>query len=309
MPSSLHEAPLVLLRERPAFVVELLRDLLGIDVPAHREVRVGESDFTQLVPVERRADLVLTLMSDHAVMGVIVEVQRRRDDEKRFAWPLYAAALHARTRAQTCLLVITPSEGVARWARKPITGLQLGSPFVPLVLGPSRVPKITSVAEARRAPELAVLSVLAHAFDAGIEPIAHAAVAAVAPLDPALSAVYTDVIFSMLRRSTRRPLEAQMDMEKYEFKTDFARNLYRRFIEVRAEGRAEGEAEGEAKGKAEGRAEGKATALLAILEARGVTVPGEHRARVLGCTDSALLDRWLARAAVANPGTEWIDDG
>jgi hypothetical protein len=57
----------------------------------------------------------------------------------------------------------------------------------------------------------------------------------------------------------------------------------------------EGEARGEAKGKAEGKAEG----VLAVLEARGLAVGEEQRARILSCSELAVLDRWLRRAATA----------
>lgn len=52
-------------------------------------------------------------------------------------------------------------------------------------------------------------------------------------------------------------------------------------------------------GKLEGKAEGKAQAILAVLEARGIPVSAAVRERVLGCTDVALLDAWVRRAAVA----------
>jgi hypothetical protein len=67
----------------------------------------------------------------------------------------------------------------------------------------------------------------------------------------------------------------------------------------RAEGKAEGEVEGEAKGKA--------AAVLMVLEARGVAVDSETRARIVACTDAALLDRWIARAATAASGQDVID--
>jgi hypothetical protein len=48
------------------------------------------------------------------------------------------------------------------------------------------------------------------------------------------------------------------------------------------------------------RASGKATALLGFLRARGLAVTDEQHARILACTDAALLDRWIERAAVAS---------
>jgi len=47
MPSREHEAPILLLRERPELVAVLLRDLLDVQVPAHTEARIEPADFTQ----------------------------------------------------------------------------------------------------------------------------------------------------------------------------------------------------------------------------------------------------------------------
>jgi hypothetical protein len=58
--------------------------------------------------------------------------------------------------------------------------------------------------------------------------------------------------------------------------------------------------QGEAKGKAEGRAED----VLAVLAARGLSVSDEQRARILGCTDIALLSRWVVKAATAQSTAE-----
>ena len=65
------------------------------------------------------------------------------------------------------------------------------------------------------------------------------------------------------------------------------------------EGLRRAHADGTAAGKAEGKAEG----VLAVLEARGLDVSAEQRARILSCTDVPTLDRWL-RAAVACTGVD-----
>ena len=45
-----------------------------------------------------------------------------------------------------------------------------------------------------------------------------------------------------------------------------------------------------------GRAEGEAAALLKIVTRRGLTLTAEQRRRIMGCTDVAMLERWLDRA-------------
>lgn len=64
----------------------------------------------------------------------------------------------------------------------------------------------------------------------------------------------------------------------------------------------------QAKGRAEGRAEGRAVAVLDLLEARGIAVASEDRARVMACTDEAMLSRWLHRAVTAAATDEVFAD-
>lgn len=54
--------------------------------------------------------------------------------------------------------------------------------------------------------------------------------------------------------------------------------------------------EAKAVGKAEGKAEGEQRAILAILDARKLSVPPEVRAQIEGCSDLATLDGWVRRA-------------
>jgi predicted transposase YdaD len=75
----------------------------------------------------------------------------------------------------------------------------------------------------------------------------------------------------------------------------------------RAEGEAKGRAEGEAKGRAEGEAKAKAGAILAVLEARQKVVTAEQRAKVEGCSDLAVLDRCLRKAATLNDTGELFE--
>jgi len=48
---------------------------------------------------------------------------------------------------------------------------------------------------------------------------------------------------------------------------------------------------------------------LRVLEARGIAISAEHRARVLSCTDMPTLDVWLARAVSAASTAEVIGEG
>lgn len=56
-----------------------------------------------------------------------------------------------------------------------------------------------------------------------------------------------------------------------------------------------------------GEKRGEIKALLKLLGLRGIAVPAETRARIEGCTDSDLIDRWFTRAATASDIDEVFD--
>jgi len=278
MPSTTHEALVLLFRNRPELAPELLRDALNVKVPAYTEARVESSDLTELQPTEYRADLVVLLVDGEPVLGIIVEVQLQKDERKRFTWPVYATNLRARLECPTCVLVVTPSEVVADWARVPIeTGP--GGRFEPLVVGPNAVPIIRDVETAKRDPELAVLSAMAHAGDAPelAAAIATAAVVAARSLDVERALLYSDLVRFSLAGAAQRAFEELMATGNYEYQSEFHR-------------------------KAD--AHGKASAVVAFLDARGIPLTDEEKKRILGCTDLAVVDRWVRKAATVTSADE-----
>ena len=58
----------------------------------------------------------------------------------------------------------------------------------------------------------------------------------------------------------------------------------------------------------EGKVEGEARALLAVLRARGISVPDAARERILAQKDPERLERWVERAAVAASVAEALDE-
>ncbi len=77
------------------------------------------------------------------------------------------------------LLVVAPDASVARWCAQPI---ELGHPgfmLQPLVAGPNAIPVLTDEQAARRDPELAVLSAMAHGQTEVGQAIAQTVMAAV----------------------------------------------------------------------------------------------------------------------------------
>ncbi|MBC8068846.1 MAG: hypothetical protein IAG13_10980 [Deltaproteobacteria bacterium] len=227
---------------------------------------------------------------------MVVEIQLAKDHDKRFSWPLYMAGLRARLRCPVAVVVITLDRRVERWARRPIALDRLGSRMTPVVIGPDAVPHVVDPRRATADPELALLSLLAHADAPDGRAIGYAVLRACDALDEARARLYTDLVFAYLGDAARRELEATMDIEKYEFQSDFMKRLAAR---AKAEGHALGHAEGHAEGQAEGEVRGRGQAVLDVLDARAIAVPDAARAVILGCVDPERLRAWLIAAVTA----------
>ncbi|MCW5813344.1 MAG: hypothetical protein KIT84_20110 [Labilithrix sp.] len=44
--------------------------------------------------------------------------------------------------------------------------------------------------------------------------------------------------------------------------------------------------------------------MLTVLDARGIAVSAEQKERILGCSDVALLDRWIRKAVIVASAEE-----
>jgi hypothetical protein len=290
MPSQLHEGLVNLFRDQPALAPELLAQALQADIPEYKEARIDSADLTELQPTEYRADLVVQLRHEGSVLGIVVEVQLSRDDDKGFVWPVYITTLRNRIRCPVCLLVVAPDPNVAKWASRPIL-LGGDSRVVPCVLHAANIPEILSLEQARAHPELAVLSALAHGQDADADKAAAIAVAAESAaneLDTGRSSLYFDLIRCCLSEAARLRLN-KMDPKKYEYQSDFARRYFGQGKEEglaegrgqgQIEGRVEGKAEGRVEGKAEGRVEGRAELAIGVLSDRFGSLPEALQKRI-----------------------------
>ncbi|WP_437625674.1 hypothetical protein [Sorangium sp. So ce1151] len=285
MPSVTHEALVELFKNRPTLAAEMLRDALGQPVPAFTEARVVSSDLTEILPSDRRADIIVVLLvgeQQRPAMAIVVEVQLGVDADKPYVWPVYVTQTRARHRCPTWLLAVTVDAEIARWCARPIDTGHPGWILTPLVLGPEGVPVVTDAGQATAAPEVVVLSAMAHGQGDAAEAIGVAFLAAAAGLDQERRAMYGDLVLSSLNAAARRTLEARMKAG-YEFQSEFARSYV-----------------------AKGKIEAKAQDVLAVLEARALAVPAEVRERVLASTDLAELDRWIRRAAVVSDARELL---
>ncbi len=74
MPSQLHESHLLLFRNQPALAAQLIRDALGVRLPAFREARIESADLTEVQPAEYRADLAMA--AQNASSGLDADRQK-----------------------------------------------------------------------------------------------------------------------------------------------------------------------------------------------------------------------------------------
>jgi hypothetical protein len=269
-----HEGLVELFRSDPRLAAELLQSLLGLELPAFAEARIESGALTQLNPAELRADLVVSLSDGQKpVLAIIVEAQRDEDPDKLFSWPAYVGSLRHRLRCNVCLLVVTQSERVANWASRTIVTGPGGS-LAPLVLRPSSVPVINTVDEARKDPELTVLSAMAHGagnVETAVE-VALAGSAVALELGRDRFLLYFGLIFRALSEPARKAF--QMDPQGVRFFDESQKQSFDR-----------------------GRAAEKAADVLEFLEARGLTVTAAQRERILGTKDLETLTHWVRRAA------------
>jgi hypothetical protein len=261
MVSFLHELLVDLFRQRPELALELLRACVGMQLEG-ATAELGSIDLSQVVPAEYRTDAI-TVVRDaarRAIAAVLVEVQLWSDEDKRRTWPVYVAAARASYGCPATLVVLAPSPAVARWASQPIELGHPGFALRPIVIGYDRIPRICDAAAAVAAPELAVLSAMAHR---DLE-TAEAAKTGLAGLPEDKQRLYWDVIMSGLPELVRSAMEARM-LKGYEYQSDFARKYY-----------------------SQGREEGLRRAIIALVGARLPGVRDEVERRLAGQSEARL---------------------
>ena len=279
MPKMPHEALVRLVHAAPSLIPRLLWPERQVSTSIH----LGPAEITDLHLAEYRADTVLLLGDDsrRPEKAIVVEAQNEIDRDKEWTWPFYLSGLRVRLRCPTVLVVIAVDRDVERWARQAIDLGDGCCTMRPFVLGASDVPIITEVEVARAAPELAVLSVAAHAAEPPGEDIARAALSAARGLDRDRGIFYADFVFAFLKLAAPALLESLMTTANHEFHSDFARKYF---------------------------AEGEAEMLLKVLAFRGFEVGDEVRSRILGCGDTGQLETWAKRALTARSLAEVFED-
>ena len=292
MTSPLHEAPLAALRQFPELLLHLAKELFDAPLPADSRVREVAANFSEVAVTEYRADAVFLIedTSGRALVAVIVEVQRKPDEDKPYRWLRYAARVHDEYRCDTHLLVIATDEATARWAQRPIPSFLPGRSAAgnaPVVLSPQSLAPIASVEEAKGKLGQAILTALLHAGAADDIDSAYRALRALHETAGSEAAALDRIwwllgliggILSQERFTELERLVVLHPETKFVPRTEFERQPFNR-------GKAEGRAEGEAKGKA--------AALLRVLAARHLVLSDEQHQLILACQDQSQLERWL----------------
>jgi hypothetical protein len=283
VPSAKHEAVVAMVRDRPTFPADLIRSR-GFELPEFERAQLVSADLSNMVPTEFRADGVVRYGTSEAGQLVVVyEVQLKKDEDKRRSWPAYVANAHERAGCPVMLLVISPSRTVAEWCALPIVVGEPGFVLTPVVYGPDAVPVVTDPEQARRHPQLAVLSAMAHGRGPDAKPVLDALVAALDKADLEHADLYARAVIDSLPKAARSYLEERMAIER-RFHLDFLQASYER-----------------------GHVKGEADALLQVLQARGIQVPGPVRDRIIGCTDDEQLLSWVRRAVTARTVDDLFD--
>jgi hypothetical protein len=286
MPTTEHNALVDLFRDNPNLAARLLGAVFNRDVPPHVAARVADSNLGQLAPVEFHADLVVELLdgAGNVVLAVILEVQREKDPRKKYTWPVYWAVARAQRECPTSVLVLAPDADVAAWAEERTDD----APQV-LVLGPRTLPVVADPVAAANEVELAVLSAMVHGNGPAGLSVVPAAFRALGRLDLAHQKVYSLVIWNALREPMRRALEAMaMEHQTLDEATfpPFMQSIFDRGVR-------EGELKGMREGELKGEIKGMRDALLRLITRARLTLTENERQRIAGCTDLALLDRWM----------------
>ncbi|MFE3028383.1 hypothetical protein [Nocardia tengchongensis] len=300
MPSIRHEIPLQLLRHRPELAPQIARAVLGLPVPDLPCWRPGPETVTLLSPGELHLDVVLVgATADKPEFAIVHEVQNScgTSELERIAlsWPAYVTHVRQRLACPVVLLAFCPDERTARKVAAPVEAGHPDFVFRPRTYWPGILPAITTVAEADRWPELALLSAPGHLGDGERRSVLEMVLEAMQHLEPDLRVHYHDYISKCVPVRYRKEWEelVAIAIENYHWESDFAR-------EHQAIGRAEG--------RAEGQAEALSGSVLRILERRGLAVGETVRARVTDCSDLAQLTRWLDLALVVDSAEKIFGD-
>lgn len=197
-----------MVRNRPRLVPTILRRVFGMNMSDDGLITLSSESYVDFHPTELRFDA--TVLVDDAKKprhGVVVESQTSFKQEKTFSWPAYLALLRLRHKCGATLLVFCPDEKSARACAKPIDKGHPEFVLKPLTVHPGMLPAITDPEQARRLPELAVLSAPAHADGPDAKSVLTSVSVALDALPGDSGRQYHDYLMTRFSAAARTPLE------------------------------------------------------------------------------------------------------
>lgn len=291
MPSSWHDSVTAIFTENPEFAVELVTSLNGTPLPAGTPAHAESPVFNDRPSTDFAPDAVIVVgPAQDPVRGIIIEAQKRTFADKPPQWARYAAQLWTFLKCPVDVLVICPDSKSAIYYARPFSTTLPGYTHYPIVLLPTKVPVITDPDDAAARPVMAALSVAYHGANPGVP---EAVTDGLRKLPPDRAIKYHEYAYNMAPLAVQRILGKLMNANTWPVYSPFAKEHFGR-----------GKAEGKKEGKKEGKAEGKAEDIIDVLEARGLDVSEDDRARIASCTDLRQLKTWVKRAATVEKAGE-----
>ncbi|MFE7114292.1 hypothetical protein ACFU99_02560 [Streptomyces sp. NPDC057654] len=285
MVSSSHEAMHRIFQEDPGIFSRTFR-ALGIPFGDPVAVSLLPTDLTETKPLERRVDTLLRFdTAEDDGFLLLVEAQGKRDSAKPASWAYYLAHLWSKYGTPPVLLVVCQDKTTAAWASGPFTIGPAQWPALtlrPLVLGPHNVPVITDVSVAARDIPLATLSAITHGREPNADAILKALASALKTADQKTARIFIELTeLGLGEAPAAQTWRDLMAADLSFFRSVTSQNL---------------------------RAEGLATAVLFLLDQRGIDVSDEARKRITDCHDHETLITWLARVYTTESTADLFED-
>lgn len=276
-----HESFLAILHDRAEIVPQLAKEGLGINIESHARVRPASEAMTERFPAELNCDGVQICEDENGtpVHAFITEVQRKPDPDKYYSWPAYQTHLFHRMKCPATLISFCTNRVTAKWASnmRSRTG-QRNIIFQPWVLGPDELPLLTQHDGRANYLERSVMAMLVNSEEKVIDHAVESYIHDVAKLTNDDIQRYTIYALSCLDEGARSLVEILMEDRRI---FPYGSPLLERT-------------------QKESEARGEASALLKVMESRGIGLTEELRERVRTCTDVDQLDTWLVRASTAS---------
>jgi hypothetical protein len=190
-----------MLRESPALVLRLIEIVGRKILPVGVTLEPIPSRFWDSRPSGSRPPDAAYLIKDAdgtLLRPLALAVQLGPSPGKKDEWLHCMAMLLSTFRSLVTFVVVTLDRDTERWCEEPLVLDHGPSIFRPAVIGPSVIPRINDIEQARVLPELAVLSALAHARSSGAMTIAFAALAACETIDTDQGRRYADFLSEWL---------------------------------------------------------------------------------------------------------------